>query len=122
MKLPGWAERFAAKGFDPRIEIKNDIDMRLTRRTSLNRLCDISDWRIGSELISIMRELGDGGYVHRKAWEYAFCIYGLLRLDAVALGGRAISVGAGYERPLFYFANTLREMVATDLYDSPDHE
>jgi SAM-dependent methyltransferase len=69
-----------------------------------------------------MRDLNEGVYIHRKAWEYALAIYGLEQLGAVKDDARAIAVGAGSERPLYYFANRIREMVATDLYDDPDHE
>lgn len=33
-----------------------------------------------------------------------------------------LAVGAGTESPLYYFANHVKRMVATDLYDNPDHE
>jgi SAM-dependent methyltransferase len=69
-----------------------------------------------------MRSLGDGAFIHRKSWEYAICVDGLSKLGAVRPRAKAIAVGAGYERPLFYFANHIEQMVATDLYDSPVHE
>jgi ubiquinone/menaquinone biosynthesis C-methylase UbiE len=77
---------------------------------------------VGGDLSNIMKVLGEGVYIHRKAWEYALCILGLHQFDVVHSESRAISVGAGYERPLFYFANLIGEMVATDLYDNPGQE
>jgi len=50
------------------------------------------------------------------------CIYGLEKLGVVTSTSAAPAVGAGYERPLYYFANSIARMVATDLYDNPDHE
>ena len=108
--------------FNKSIHILPDIEMRTAGRTSLNRLCDISDWRVGGDLSNIMRSLNEGTYIHRKSWEYALCIYGLKKLGAVTPKSQAISVGAGYERPLYYFANCIEQMVATDLYDNEDHE
>lgn len=105
--------------FDHRIRIEKDIEMRRMPRRSLNRLCDISDWRIGEELCTKMGELNEGCYIHRKSWEYALCIVGLERLGVVKPESRGLAVGAGYERPIFYFANKINEMVATDLYDNP---
>jgi SAM-dependent methyltransferase len=115
-----WITRI--QGINKKIRVLKDIEMRTSTRSSLNRLCDISDWVVGSELCNIMHELGEGTYIHRKSWEYALCIYGLEKLGAVSSECRAIAVGAGYERPLYYYANTIKEMVATDLYESPDAE
>jgi len=57
-----------------------------------------------------------GGALHRKYWEWGLGLYGLhtlgcIRPDAVALG-----VGAGVEWPLFYLANRVNTVYATDLY------
>lgn len=104
------------------IQVKEDIDMRLSERTSLNRLCDIRDWEVGGILSQIMSSLNEGSYIHRKSWEYAMCIYGLESLGVVTPESHAIAVGAGYERPLFYFANRINRMVATDLYSNPGLE
>jgi glycosyltransferase involved in cell wall biosynthesis/GT2 family glycosyltransferase/SAM-dependent methyltransferase len=108
--------------FDPRLNIMKDSDLRGIERTSLNRLCDISDWKTSGKICDIMRSLGEGSYIHRKSWEYAYCIYGLTHLGVVNPNCEAIAVGAGYERPLFYFANQIKKMVATDLYNNPGRE
>lgn len=100
------------------IQIVQDRHMRMAKRESLNRLCDITDWKVGGELSGVMRDLGEGVYIHRKSWEYALCVHGLGKTANVSGEARAISVGAGYERPLYYFANRIKEMVATDLYDN----
>lgn len=104
------------------ISIEKDIDMRMSERKSLNRLCDISDWHVQCDLTRIMKELNEGSYIHRKSWEYAMCIHGLHQLGVVKSDSRAIAIGAGYERPLYYFANNIKEMIATDLYEFPDNE
>jgi len=104
------------------IQFLKGIEMRQRERTSLNRLCDIRDWEAGGVLSRIMEDLKEGCYIHRKAWEYAMCIYGLETLGVVNPSSCAISVGAGYERPLFYFSNKIKRMVATDLYEESGKE
>jgi SAM-dependent methyltransferase len=104
------------------VAVVSGQSMRKRPRTSLNRLPDISDWRMGSRFVEILRELNEGTYIHRKSWEYALCIEGLERLGVVTPGAKALAVGAGYERPLFYYANRIDRMIATDLYDNPEHE
>lgn len=98
------------------VNVQSDISMRRNERTSLNRLCDISDWRSG-RFLEILSELHEVPFVHRKSWEYAACISGLERLGCIRPESQAIAVGAGYERPLFYFANHIQKMVATDIYE-----
>jgi SAM-dependent methyltransferase len=80
------------------IQFLKGIDMRQQERTSLNRLCDIRDWEAGGVLSSIMEDLREGCYIHRKSWEYAMCIHGLETLGVVTPSSCAISVGAGYEK------------------------
>lgn len=104
------------------ITIVPDSAIRSNLKTSLNRICDVSEWQADGALSNVMRQLGEGVYIHRKAWEYAICVHGLTELGVVRDNARAIAVGAGSERPLFYFANVIEEMVATDLYDDPEHE
>lgn len=104
------------------ISIVPDMTIRMNRKSSLNRLVDISDWEVAGTLSDIMRELNEGVYIHRKSWEYAMCVHGLTTLGVVTDNARAIAVGAGSERPLYYFANKISEMVATDIYDDPERE
>lgn len=109
-------------GIAPYVQVVDDIEMREAARNSLNRLCNLSDWRPTGELADVMRRLAEPHTVHRKAWEYALCVHGLEKLGAVREDGQALAVGAGYERPLFYFANRIQRMVATDLYNNPSGE
>jgi SAM-dependent methyltransferase len=106
----------------PPIEVIDDVDFREAKRESLNRLCNIVDWQAWGPLSTVMNQLADSVTIHRKSWEYAMCIHGLDKLGVVTPASTALAVGAGYERPLFYFANCIARMVATDLYDNPGHE
>jgi len=106
----------------PAIEIVPDGVLRRTRPVSWNRLCNMRDWEPGGALSQTMKDIDEVPTIHRKPWEYAICINGLRELGCVTENSTAIAVGAGYERPLFYFANHIKKVVATDLYDNPDHE
>ena len=106
----------------PPVEIVPDDVMRRERPVSLNRLCNIRDWEIGNGLSLIMKELNENIGIHRKMWEYAICIEGCTKLGCVTPEARALAVGAGYERPLYYFANRIELMVATDLYENSHDE
>jgi SAM-dependent methyltransferase len=55
--------------------------------------------------------------MHRKAYEFTQLFFGLDRLGKLATPGDVLSVGAGHEPPLFLFANCMRRVVATDLYE-----
>lgn len=67
-------------------------------------------------MIGILQELGEAVRIHRKAWEMGSCIAGLQALGAVRPDAVGLSVGAGAERSLFWFANHVEKMIATDLY------
>ena len=99
-----------------------DNEMRERTRLSLNRLPDSSDWTPGETLTDIMRDLCQPVGIHRKSWEYAVCVQGLESLGVVNEDAAGLAVGAGSEAPLYYYANTVRRMVATDLYDNERHE
>jgi SAM-dependent methyltransferase len=107
---------FGKKKFDPHIKIVPDFELRNANRQPYNKICDLTDWRDG-KFTEYLAKLGGAHFIHRKAWEYANCVWGLEELGAVRQDSVALSVGAGYERPLFYFANFISKMIATDIYD-----
>lgn len=106
----------------PEFTVVPDNEMRERVRTSLNRLPDPSDWLPGDRLTDLMREMSQPICIHRKSWEYAICIKGLTDLKIINPETVGLAVGAGSESPLYWFANNIRRMVATDLYDNPAHE
>jgi len=57
--------------------------------------------------------------MHRKGYEFAQLLFGLTRLGRLAPDVRVLSVGAGHEAPLYWLANRVRLVVATDMYDTP---
>ena len=60
--------------------------------------------------------LHTGHQVHRKGWEWTQAIYGLDKLDKLTPTARGLGVGAGREAIIFYLADRVKEVVATDLY------
>lgn len=109
-------------GLAPYISAISDTEMRRSPRTSLNKLPDLSDYRIGSPFYRYLQALHEGPCIHRKSWEYGMCLLGLHQLGAVHPRANALAVAAGYERPFYYFTNHVEKVIATDLYDNPTHE
>ena len=61
--------------------------------------------------------LHTGGHVYRKGWEWTQCVYGLHQLGAMMPAARALGVGVGREAVIFYLADQVAHVTATDLYD-----
>jgi SAM-dependent methyltransferase len=101
----------------------------------LNRLCYVEDWK-NSEIKEIVSELhklsssdldwrltlitGRSGCVHKKDWEWALGIIAMRRFGKLNEKSTAIGVGSGIETILFYLANKLKHVYATDLYKEND--
>jgi len=56
------------------------------------------------------------GALHRKYWEWGLGLYGLHKLGCIRPDAQGLGVAAGIEWPLFYLANRVQRVVATDLY------
>jgi SAM-dependent methyltransferase len=103
----------------------------------LNKLCCIEHWQ-NNELKEIISELQHAnlddyiyrkgweiekpevnrkGFIHRKDWEWALGVVAMKRFDKLNKNNRAIGVGCATEEVLFYLANRLGHVYATDLYD-----
>lgn len=72
-------------------------------------------------LLELCPDWKSNGAVHRKHWEWALGLYGLYKLGCIRPDAQALSVGAGVEWPLFYLANHVKRVVATDLYSDVSH-
>jgi SAM-dependent methyltransferase len=55
--------------------------------------------------------------MHRKSYEFTQLLYGLSRLDRLREDASVVSVGAGHECVLYWLANHVANVVATDLYE-----
>ncbi len=56
------------------------------------------------------------GAVYRKGWEWTHCLYGLRRLGMLTRDHRALGVGCGREPVIYYLADHVAHVTATDLY------
>jgi SAM-dependent methyltransferase len=58
------------------------------------------------------------GEIYRKGWEWTHCLFGLRRLGMLQAGHHAlgVGVGVGWECVIYYLANCITAVTATDLY------
>ena len=87
------------------------------------KLCDLRDFDdevLRSQLREMIAPRPPEEEVHRKYWEYA--MLGLYVREAGLLdeGASVLSVAAGHEEPVFWFANHVDRVVATDIYGDGD--
>ena len=88
------------------------------------QLCELANpakWD-NPEWVSLLRSVGtvppDKLSMHRKAYEFTQTLFGLSRLDRLREDARILSVGAGHEAILYWLANRVGCVVATDMYDT----
>ena len=83
------------------------------------KLCDVRDWD-DAELLRVLREIlperDPATHVERKAWEFAQLALFLEATGRMSEETSALAVGAGDERIVFWLANRLGRVVATDIY------
>lgn len=104
-------------------------------RIKLNKLCCIEDWD-NNEVKQIIPKFQDIAYynkcqgvlarkpgqIHRKDWEWALGMIAMKRFGKLNENNKAIGVGAGKELILYYLANHIGHVYATDLYSTKDWE
>lgn len=87
------------------------------------KLCDVRDWD-DAELLRVLREIlperDPATHIERKVWEFAMLALFLEESGRMNEGTRALAVGAGDERIVFWLANRLGHVVATDIYGHGD--
>jgi SAM-dependent methyltransferase len=106
--------------FAGRVTRLNPALGRLPRDVQLCELANPAKWD-NPEWHAVLRSLGsvptDQGSMHRKSYEFTQLLFGLARLEALGEHARVLSVGAGHECPLYWLANRVGRVYATDLYD-----
>ncbi len=86
------------------------------------QLCELANpakWE-NEEWLAILRSLGlsdDKHLMHRKPYELTQLLYGCRRLGVLTEASRIVSIGAGHELVLYWLANHVKQVVATDLYE-----
>lgn len=85
-----------------------------------NKLCDRPDFD-DPALRAKLREIVEPGYepeeeLRRKFWEYAMLGLYLEDVRALTEDAEVLSVAAGHEEPLYWLANRVKRVLATDIY------
>jgi SAM-dependent methyltransferase len=92
----------------------------IPRDTQLCELANPAKWG-NPDWMKLLRELkvlGDHPMsMHRKSYEFTQLLYGLQRLGRLRNDVNVLSVGAGHECVLYWLANHVGRVVATDLYE-----
>jgi SAM-dependent methyltransferase len=91
----------------------------IPRDTQLCELANPAKWD-NEEWLDLLRSLGlsdDRLVMHRKPYEFTQLLYGCRRLGALRDDASFLSVGAGHEHVLYWLANHVRRVVATDMYE-----
>lgn len=92
-------------------------------RRRYSKLCDIRDFA-DAELLAVLREIlperDPETHVERKVWEFAMLALFLEEVGALDDGAEALAIGAGDERMVFWLANRMGRVVATDIYGAGD--
>ena len=92
---------------------------RIPVDVQLCKLANPAKWS-NPEWVTILRSIKspvDKGSMHRKGYEYAQTIYGLQRLGRLQQDTTVLSVGAGHESILYWLANHVGRVIASDRYD-----
>jgi SAM-dependent methyltransferase len=84
-------------------------------KPKLNRLCYVEDSE-NSEVREILSSLQLD--FSRRSWEYALAIIAMRRFGKLNNNSKAIGIASAKEPLLFYLANHVNHVYATDLYDS----
>jgi SAM-dependent methyltransferase len=102
--------------------LSDEFDRRwlaVPRDTQLCELANPAKWE-NEEWLEILRSLGlsdDRLAMHRKPYEFTQLIYGCRRLGVLHADASFLSVGAGHEQVLYWLANHVARVVATDMYE-----
>lgn len=95
--------------------------MTLSRQYA--KLCDLRDFT-DPELLAVLREIlperDPETHVERKVWEFAMLALFLDDVGRLGEDTEALAIGAGDERIVFWLANRLGRVVATDIYGEGD--
>jgi SAM-dependent methyltransferase len=104
------------------LAISDEFDRRwrwMPRDTQLCELANPAKWD-NEEWLELLRSLGlsdDRLVMHRKPYEFTQLLYGCRRLGVLREDASFLSVGAGHEHVLYWLANHVGRVVATDMYE-----
>jgi SAM-dependent methyltransferase len=104
------------------LALSDEFERRLNavpRDTQLCELANPAKWD-NDEWLDLLRSLGltdDKVAMHRKPYEFTQLLYGCRRLGVLRDDAAFVSIGAGHEQVLYWLANHVGHVVATDLYE-----
>jgi ubiquinone/menaquinone biosynthesis C-methylase UbiE len=85
----------------------------------LAKLCDVRDFE-DADVLRVLREIlperDPLAHVERKVWEFAMLALFLEQAGRLDEATAALAIGAGDERMVFWLANRIGRVVATDIY------
>ena len=87
------------------------------------KLCDVRDFEdpdLLAVVADILPERDPAAHVERKVWEFAMLALFLEETGRLHDGTEALAIGAGDERIVFWLANRVGRVVATDIYGEGD--
>lgn len=84
-------------------------------KLKLNRLCYVEDSE-NSEIREILSSLQQD--FSRRSWEWALAVVAMRRFGKLNNNSKALGIASSKEPLLFYLANHVNHVYATDLYDS----
>jgi SAM-dependent methyltransferase len=93
--------------------------MEVRLRRQYVKLCDLSDFddtSVRERIHDIVPGIDPPGHLHRKYWEYAMLTLFLEDVGRLDESTEVLSVGAGHEEVLYWLANRVGRVVATDIY------
>jgi len=102
--------------------LSEEFERRFVAVPQDTQLCELANpakWD-NAEWLAILRSLGladDKLSMHRKPYEFAQLIYGCRALGVLRDAASIVSVGAGHELILYWLANHVRRVIATDMYE-----
>ena len=93
---------------------------RLALSRQFVKLCDLPDFEDPKLRAKLREIIAPGAMPHeelrRKYWEYAMLGLYLAEVGALREDAEALAVAAGHEEPLYWLANRMRRVLATDIY------
>jgi SAM-dependent methyltransferase len=104
------------------LALSEEFDNRWRAVPTDTQLCELANpakWD-NEEWLALLRSLGlsdDKLAMHRKPYEFTQLLYGCRRLGLLRENAAFLSVGAGHEHVLYWLANHVRRVVATDMYE-----
>ena len=104
------------------LALSDEFETRMSAVPCDVQLCELANpakWD-NPEWLTMLRSLGlsdERVAMHRKPYELTQFVYGCTRLGVLGPDADVVSIGAGHEIVLYWLANRVNRVVATDLYE-----